>query len=745
MGIKFENNTFHLFNQNISYIFTILKNNQLGHLYYGKRITHRANFDYMLVTNSKPNTVCSFEGDGAFSLEYIKQEYPTYGSTDFSEGAYQIKQDNGSIVTNFIYKNHTIMQGKPKLMDGIMPATYVEDESEATTLTITLEDDLLDCLMVMRYTIYEDRDVITRDVKFINKGVENLVLTRALSCCVDFDHKDYELLQLSGAWSRERHIKTRKLVEGIQSISSSRGASSAQQNPFIALKALNTDEHRGEVYGFNLVYSSDFLAQVEVNHYETARLTMGINPFTFEWQLKKGEEFQTPEVVMVYSQNGLNGMSQVFHSLYRERLVRGKWRDESCPILINNWEATYFDFNEDKIIDMAIEAKRLGVELFVLDDGWFGKRNNDCTSLGDWYPDLNKLPNGISGLSKKITDLGLKFGLWFEPEMVNKISDLYKKHPEWIIKTPNRKISHGRNQYVLDFTRNEVIDYLFNIMRKILKKSEISYVKWDMNRNITEPYSLNLSKEQQGELMHRYILGVYQLYHRLTKEFPHILFESCASGGGRFDPGMLYYAPQGWISDDTDAIERLKIQYGTSMIYPLKSMGSHVSAVPNHQVNRITPLDTRGNVAYFGTFGYELDITALSEDEKDIIKKQIEFMKQIRKDIQFGTFYRLLSPFNSTDKVAWMVVSKDQKTAFLGVYQILAKPNPKYDRIKLVGLNPNYQYEIVRKNLVLYGNELMNYGIIYNNCVNESKERKIGVSDFSSDIVILKALERCKR
>ncbi|MFL6557729.1 MAG: alpha-galactosidase, partial [Bacillus sp. (in: firmicutes)] len=373
---------------------------------------------------------------------------------------------------------------------------------------------------------------------------------------------------------------------GIQSISSLRGASSHHHNPFLALKRPESTEHTGEVYGFNFIYSSNFLMQIEVDHYDTARLTVGIHPFGFKWNLKPQAAFQTPEVVMVYSNQGLNGMSQAFHSLYREHLVQAQWKKAVRPILINNWEATYFDFTEEKLVNIAKSASELGIELLVLDDGWFGKRNDDTSSLGDWHVDLDKLPGGLESLAQKISATGMKFGLWFEPEMISPNSDLFSEHPDWAVGVPGQHYTLGRNQLVLDFSRPEIVDYLYEKMSDIIKKTNLAYIKWDMNRNITEAFSQKLAVHQQGEFFHRYILGVYDLYERLTREFPHVLFESCAGGGGRFDPGMMYYAPQAWTSDDTDAIERLKIQYGTSFAYPVYSMGSPVSAVPNHQTLR---------------------------------------------------------------------------------------------------------------------------------------------------------------
>ncbi|MFL6560982.1 MAG: alpha-galactosidase, partial [Bacillus sp. (in: firmicutes)] len=487
-----------------------------------------------------------------------------------------------------------------------------------------------------------------------------------------------------------------------------------------------------------------FLAQVEVDQYNVSRVSMGINPFDFNWLLEAGESFQTPEAVMVYSDQGLNGMSQTYQILYRNRIARGTWRDKERPVLINNWEATYFDFNEEKILTIAQTAKDLGVELFVLDDGWFGKRDNDKTSLGDWFTDKRKLPNGISGLATKITGLGLKFGLWFEPEMVSKISELYQKHPEWIIHVPDRHRSHGRNQFVLDFSRKEVVDHIYEMMAAVLKEAPISYVKWDMNRYMTEIGSLALPAGRQKEVAHRYILGVYDLYDRLTTDFPDVLFESCASGGARFDPGLLYYAPQAWTSDDTDAMERLKIQYGTSFVYPLSSMGAHVSAVPNHQVKRITSLETRANVAYFGMLGYELDVTKMTDDEKQCVKEQIDFYKENRRLIQTGTFYRLKSPFEGDGNVtAWMVVSEDQTEAIAGYYQVLARPNPGFSRLLLKGLKEGLEYRLENIDGTYYGSTLMHAGILLTGEFSGIEAEGINHGgDFTSRIFVLHAIEK---
>ncbi|GEM05313.1 alpha-galactosidase [Halolactibacillus miurensis] len=701
--------SFHLTNNDVSYIFRVLeKSAQLEHLYYGEAVHHRSDFSHLIEREVRPSTN-RFTGDHTSSFEHIKQEYPSYGTTDFRYPAFTIEQPNGSYITDFRYDSYRIIKGKPTLSG--LPHTYVEREDEAETLIITLVDDVIDVTLELSYTIYTDRAVITRHSHFINNSIATYTLSEAQSLSIDFPDDNFEMVQLNGAWAREAHVGVSPLKKGVQSVSSNRGASGHVHNPFIALKRPHTTEQTGEVYGFSLVYSGNFRAQVEVDTYDVSRVSLGINPFHFAWQLTPGDSFTTPEAVMVYSQAGLSGMSQTFHDLYRKRLARGYWRDKTRPILINNWEATYFDFDEDKILTIAKSAKDLGIELFVLDDGWFGKRNDDATSLGDWFVDHDKLPNGISALSKKVTELGMRFGLWFEPEMISHGTKLYEDHPDWLLEAPDRSPSHGRNQYVLDFSRDEVIEHIYQLMTAVIDDSEISYIKWDMNRNITEAYSRTLQPQAQGEAFHRYILGVYKLYEKLTTRYPEILFESCAGGGGRFDPGLLYYAPQTWTSDDTDAVERLKIQYGTSMVYPLSAIGSHVSQIPNHQVGRSTPLQTRAEVAYFGTFGYELDVTELTAAEKETVKKQVTFFKRYRELISHGTFHRLLSPFESNE-TAWMVVSHDQSEALVGYYKVLAKPNEGYKRIKLTGLDKDCLYHVAPLNKEYYGSELMAYGII---------------------------------
>ena len=688
-----QSKCFHLYNNEVSYIMRIMENGQLENLYYGKKIHDKEDFAYFHDEAMRSQMSVCIPEPGLLSMQYTRQEYPSYGTGDYRSPAVTIAQENGSRIIDFKYAGHEIYSGKKEILP--LPATYVEGKEEAETLEVTLHDNVMDTDLILSYTIYEAYPVITRNTKFVHKGKEKIVLERAMSASVEFLDMDYEMVQLSGGWSRERYVKNRKLEMGIQSIQSLNGTCcGAEHNPFLALKRPHTTESQGEVYGFSLVYSGNYLGQVEVSTFDMTRVMMGINPEDFSWELKSGESFQTPEVVMVYSDKGLNKMSQTYHRLYRKRLMHGEWRDKARPILLNNWEATYFDFNEEKILTIAKKAKEAGVELFVLDDGWFGARNDDYRGLGDWYVNLEKLPDGISGLSKKVEELGLKFGLWVELEMVNKDSDLYRAHPDWIISAPNRFESHARHQNVLDFSRKEVVDYIYEMIAKVIRESSISYIKWDMNRYMSEPYSKESAPCEQGKVMHKYILGVYDLYTRLTTEFPHILFESCASGGARFDPAMLYFAPQTWCSDDTDASERTKIQYGTSYVYPIVSMGSHVSAVPNHQMHRITPIETRANVAYFGTFGYELDLNLLSDAEIETVKKQIAFMKEHRELIQMdGDFYRLLSPFEGNE-TAWMVVSSDKTQAVAAFYQRLNKVNASWLRLKLDGLDANTKYEV---------------------------------------------------
>ncbi|CAM3382810.1 alpha-galactosidase [Marinicrinis lubricantis] len=709
MGIVFDEQlrAFHLTAKDISYVLQIVKEGYLAHLYFGKKLRQFRNSNPIRFLDRafSPNPI---HGDRSFSLDTLPQEYPAYGNSDFRIPAYQIQAAGGSTISDLRYKNHRIFAGKPKL-EGL-PATYVESSSEADSLEIELWDEFLGLKCILQYTVYHDFNVITRSVHFENRGEHPIKLLRALSASVDFRDDQMDLIQLSGAWGNERNLFRRSLIPGNQGFESRRGASSHQHNPFLALARRDATEDHGEVYGFSLVYSGNFAANIEVDQFHTTRVSIGINPFDFSWLLESGETFQTPEVVMVYSDTGLGGMSRTYHELYRTRLCKGAFRDEPRPILINNWEATYFNFTADKIVDIASKGRELGLELFVLDDGWFGHRDDDTTSLGDWFVDRSKLPDGLEDLVRRVKELGMQFGLWFEPEMVSEDSELYRKHPDWCLHVPHRHRSTGRGQLILDFSRKEVCDAIIQMMTDILSSAPITYVKWDMNRHMTEIGSAALPPERQRETAHRYMLGLYQVMEQITTRFPHILFESCSGGGGRFDPGILHYMPQTWTSDNTDAVSRLKIQYGTSLVYPVSTMGSHVSAVPNHQVHRITSLKMRGDVALSGNFGYELDLTKFSQEEQELVKQQVDFYKENRSLIQFGTYYRLLSPFEGNE-AAWMFVSQDLSEALIAYFKVLAQPNEPLSTLRLKGLDPNADYTIEGEEGSAGGDELMYAGL----------------------------------
>lgn len=709
MSIRYsdETKTFNLSTKKTSYLIKILDSNHISHIYWGKKIKSN-NLDYTLISKNWGSFLTNTDNIENFMLEATPQEYPGYGSTDLRTPAVELLFDDGTTATDFRYKSHNIYFGKNRL--DRLPSTYVENEKEAQTLEIVMLDRLKNIEIILYYTVFEEFDAITRSVKIKNNSDNSIRINRVLSANIDFKECDFELIQLSGAWARERHIIRTKLKSGSQSIESRRGSSSHAQNPFISLVRKETTENYGDAYGFSLIYSGNFLANVEVDMYDNARCQIGINPFDFSWLLNQGEEFTSPEAVLVYSNEGITGMSQIYQRLYGKRLCKGNYRDKLRPIIINNWEATYFDFDETKIKEIAKEAKNLGIELFVLDDGWFGSRNNDNSSLGDWFVNEEKIKGGLNKLATEINDMGLKFGLWFEPEMISPISELYKNNPDWCIHIEGRVRSEARKQLILDLSREDVCNYIIEKISDILSSSPISYVKWDMNRNMSEIGSAKLDSNRQREVSHRYILGLYRVLDTITSKFPNVLFESCSGGGGRFDAGMLYYMPQTWTSDNTDAIERLKIQFGTSLVYPNVSIGCHVSDVPNHQVNRVTPIETRGVVAMSGNFGYELDITKLNIKEKEIIKKQVELYKQIRNTIQFGKFYRLLSPFEGND-TAWMFISEDEKEIIVSFVRVLSIPNYKPKFLKLTGIDENARYEIQDENLIVFGDELINVGL----------------------------------
>lgn len=720
MGIIYEkeNQVFHLQTKNTSYIMKVVKQKYLSHVYWGKRI-HTPDME-----NAQLNRLIGFSAvadneDKTYSLDFVCQEYPTGCGTDFRIPAISVVYGDGSRNVQLLYQDHRIICGKPKLPG--LPAAYVEKEEEADTLIVCLADPVQKLSVELTYTAYRELDVIARSVRIMNEGEADVVLEKVLSASVDFETADYDLITLPGAWGRERHIERTTLRSGIQSIESRRGASSHQNNPFMALAAKDTTETTGAVYAFNFVYSGNFTAGVEVDQVFKARAYMGLNDYDFSWILEPGKDFQAPEVVMVYSSEGFGGMSRTMHDLYRRYLVRGRYRDEVRPILANNWEATYFDFDEDKILALAREAADLGVELFVLDDGWFGRRDNDDCSLGDWTVYREKLPDGIAGLAAKIKEYGMKFGLWFEPEMVSPDSDLYREHPDWCIHVPGRMRTECRNQLVLDLSRQEVRDYIVSTISHVLDTADIGYVKWDMNRHMTELGSAGLDSRRQKEMPHRYMLGLYEVLEKIVSSHPDVLFESCSGGGGRFDPGMLYYMPQTWTSDDTDAVERLFIQYGTSFAYPVSTMGSHVSAVPNHQAGRVTSMAMRGDVAMSGNFGYELDLLKLTEEEKEILRGQIIQYKDLRTFVPSADMYRLMSPFEG-NHTAWMFVSKDGRDIFAAYFQVLCEVNPGIRRMKLTALDPEAMYEVVGEDRDYRGDELMEIGLVVD-CYGDFQSR----------------------
>ena len=740
-----QNRQFHLTNGRISYIIKADEQGTLLSLYFGKAVPDREDCGYLIELAHSPTSTCRIDGDLHYSLEHLRQEYPEYGTGDYRTPAIAVRQPNGSDMVDLTYDGYHVSQGKPKL-EGL-PATYVDNEDDAATLSIDLVDRLIGLSVTLNYTVFADKPAVARSVVIGNNGADALSVERAMSLSLDLPDSDYDMTEFTGAWSRERHPHTQHLHYGTQQIESLRNASGHFANPVAAFARPGASEDHGEVIGLAFEYSGNFDLHAEVDTYDVTRLQLGINERGFAWHLEPGETFQTPEALIAYSDEGYDGMSRAFHRLVLDNIVRGPWKRRERPILINNWEATYFDFDEDKLVDIARTAKQAGVELFVLDDGWFGARNNDTAGLGDWTPNRARLPQGLAGLSKRINDLGLKFGLWFEPEMVNKDSDLYRAHPDWAVHTPGRHMNHGRNEFLLNFANKDVVDNIYGQMSRLLDEANIAYIKWDMNRFVSEGYDVTRGAEHQGEAYHRYILGVYDLLERLLQRFPDLIIEGCASGGGRFDMGMLYYTPQIWCSDDTDAIERLKIQYGTSYFYPLSAMGAHVSVVPNHQANRITPIETRANVAMFGTFGYELDLNTLSEEEFGKVCSQIEFFKRYREIIHTGDFHRLVSP-DGNEQAAWMVGSRDRKTAIVGDYRILLTPNSRYMRLHLRGLDENTQYRVSCTGAssidgaAFTGAELMRIGMVssdgsYGEMGDSEPLGK--ASDFSSRLFVLTA------
>ncbi|MBC1922564.1 alpha-galactosidase [Listeria grayi] len=712
MPIQFnqKKKQFHLYNDTLSYIMELDQDKYLTHLYYGERIrnfTMQRPYPEIDRSSFSPNP--ENPSTRGFSLDVILQEMPGQDSGDYREPAFEIIYPDGTSATHFAYKSHRTFAGK-KALPGL-PATYVKTDSEAETLEITLIDSIRQVEAVLSYTIFEKLSVITKSISFKNTGTKAVTLLRAFSSCFEFPDADFDCIQLPGAWAREKQLVRHPIHHGFHVLDSKRGASGVAQQPFMALARKGTDENTGEVYGLHFVYSGNFSIRTQVDTYSQTRVLVGLNPYHFSWKLGPGESFQTPEVVSVYAKNGLNEMSHNYHSLYINHLARGEHQYKERPVLINNWESTYFDFNETKLLQLAKRAKDIGVELLVLDDGWFGHRDDDTTSLGDWTVDKRKLPNGLNHLANEVNKLGLKFGLWFEPEMVSKDSSLYREHPDWHIHVDKYPLSVGRNQYVLDFSREDVREGIYQQLTKILDATPIDYIKWDMNRNITELGNRILPADQQMEISHRYILGLYELLEKLTTRYPHILFENCSGGGGRFDPGMTYYMPQSWASDNTDGYDRIKIQYGTSLIFPPVMICAQLSEAPNHQVGRTTPLATRANVAMSANFGVMLDLEKESKETLDYTKHAITWYKEHRRLLQFGTFYRLENPFTS-NFASWSFIAPNQEEAVVFFFKALGSASEPLVKLHLQGLNPDYYYQCDQK--VYSGEELMKFGLYLN-------------------------------
>lgn len=707
-----KSRVFHLRNTFLSYLIKIEERNVLAHIYFGKPVKqYKDNKNY-------PRRDRGFSGnvplnpDRSLSKDTLPQEYSSHGSMDFRTPASIIQRKNGSDLLDLRYDSHYITDGKPEI-EGL-PQTYVMDKSEAQTLVISLKDRETAIYFDLFYTIFTDRAVITRSVKIRNETGETIKLEKAASFQLDFAHtrRFDEVIALPGAHVNERQISRQSVLSGTKVFESRRGTSSHHMNNFIALIHHHTTENTGEAIGLQFVYSGNHSFELEKDQINQLRVVGGINSHRFSWELNAGQSFQTPEMILSYSSQGLNKMSQIHHELLRERIARGRHQFAERPILVNNWEATYFDFNSEKIKAIIDEAKELGIEMFVLDDGWFGKRDADNSSLGDWFEYEGKLTNGLREIADYAHSKGLKFGLWFEPEMISVDSELYRTHSDFLMQEPGRMPSASRSQHVLDFTRLDVRQTIEKQMRKILDTIPLDYIKWDMNRSLSDVYSITLDPQRQGEVAHRYMLGLYELLEHLITDYPEILWEGCSGGGGRFDAGFIYYMPQSWTSDNTDAVERMKIQYGTSLAYPISSITAHVSAVPNHQTDRSTSLKTRGETAMSAVFGYELDLTKLSPEEKKQVKDQIISYQTIRPVIQYGHYYRLASPFEE-NIAAWMFVSPKQDEAIVFLGRILASAQPAFHEVYLMGLDDEALYQEQTSKRIFSGAELMTVGLYF--------------------------------
>lgn len=711
MSIRYDdvNRVFELDTDNTSYRIGIADDEGfVGHIYYGRKIRSQQCGQFLrtwegpFVPSTNNRERCSF-------LDTFPTEYSGNGIGDYRESCIAVKTITGSRTTDLMYESYDIIDGKPEL-EGL-PASFAGDEM-VQTLILHMADKGDGLEVDLLYSVFECEDVITRSVKVRNNGDKDIRLTKVYSACIDMDDEDFEMLTLHGSWARERQMERRSIAYGKQSVSSLRGESSHQDHPFMAWMTKGSNQASGDVYGMHFVYSGNFIAQIEKSQFDSIRAVMGIHSEGFEWLLTPGDSFTAPEVVLTYSHSGLGTMTRNLHDFYRGHLIRSKYLHQKRPVLINNWEATYFDFDTDKLLAIAKSAAEHGIEMLVMDDGWFGHRNDDATSLGDWFVNENKIKGGLKHLVDEVNKLGLKFGIWMEPEMISPDSELYRKHPDWAFAVPERTATLSRNQYVLDLSRKEVRDYVYECVHNVISSANIEYVKWDMNRQLTDIGSVEFTGDRQGELAHRYVLGVYELQERLVNDFPDLLLENCSGGGARFDPGMLYYSPQIWCSDDTDAIERLSIQEGTELIYPLSTMGAHVSDCPNHTVGRTTPFMTRAHVALAGTFGYELDITKISDEERMVIPEQVALYHKYNDLVREGDYYRIASYRENGLYDCWMVVAKDKSEALVTYVQVLGKPNVHSRKIKLLGLDEAADYRLDGTDKVYGGDLLMNAGLL---------------------------------
>lgn len=707
MGIGFEkeNRIFTLQTNHTTYQFQVDAYGFLLHLYYGKTIY--GGMDYLLTYYDRGFSANPYDADQdrTYSMDALPQEFPTSGTGDFRSPALTIKNSDGTYSCDLRYQSHRIIKGKYGLPG--LPAVYA-DENGAETLEILMEDTVTKVQAVLLYGVLPKYDIITRSVRIINQGEDTIHISKAASACLDFVSGDYDLISFYGRHAMERNFQRVPLSHGKQILRSRRGTSSHQYNPAMILAGKDTTEEAGDCYAMVFVYSGCFKAEAEKDQFNQTRALMGLASEMFSYPLGTGESFVIPETVMTYSAEGLSVLSHNLHRCFRNNLCRGRWKDQVRPVLVNSWEADYFNFTGESIVKLGKHAAELGIEMLVLDDGWFGERNDDNTSLGDWVVNEKKLGCTMGELIERIHDLGLKFGLWIEPEMVSEDSDLYRTHPDWALQIPKRNPVRGRNQLVLDFSRKEIRDHVFDQICAVLDQGKVEYIKWDMNRSLSDIYSSET--KEQGKVLYDYMLGVYDFLERLTERYPDILIEGCSGGGGRFDAGMLYYTPQIWCSDNTDAIDRLEIQYGTSFIYPVSCVGSHVSAVPNHQTGRITSLNTRGVVAMAGTFGYELNLGLLSEEEKEEVKEQVKKFKKYAPLIQRGDYYRLSSP-QQDEFGAWAFVSEDQSEALINVVMLKQHGNMTVNYVKMRGLIPDAYYQIEGHDRIYSGAALMQAGL----------------------------------